>query len=111
MITTVVLTIVLGIVALLDSFLGALLPLKNGTIAFQSMLSLMDSIVFYVRSILPLTVSMIFSYMFLAFAFAVLFKGISFIKRIIPYVNRFGSDGSVGRGTPLKQGVRHWEDY
>lgn len=90
MITTVVLTIILGIVGLMDSLLGAILPLKGGVVVFQSMLNLMDTSVYYIRSILPLTVSTIFVYLFLLFAFGVLFKGISFIKRIIPYVNRFG---------------------
>jgi len=62
MITSTILTILLGFVYLLDILLGSILPLQKGTAMFGYILSLMDNIVFYVRSILPLTISTIFFY-------------------------------------------------
>jgi len=109
MITSTILTILLGFVYLLDILLGSILPLQKGTAMFGYILSLMDNIVFYVRSILPLTISTIFFYAFIAFATLLLIKGVSMVKSIIPYFNRFGSSsGDIpSGGRTLRGGIKY----
>lgn len=91
MITTVIVALFLGIVSIIDNMLGAILPLRHGVAMFQLMLSTVDNVVYYVRSIFPLTISTIFFYGFLMFSVFIVFKFINFIKSIVPYLNRFGS--------------------
>lgn len=102
MIVTLLLTIFLGLIAIIDKVLGAVVPLQKATVAFNAMLLYIDQSVFYIRSILPLTLSNIFASLFLLFSVFLFLKIVSIIKNLIPFLNRFGSNGSslasYGRG-------------
>ena len=92
MITTIIAVLFYAFVALLDSFLGAIISLRAGTEAFNQALSVLDFFVYYVRSVLPLTVSTIFSSLYFVFCVAIVLKFFSYLKRITPFVSRFGSN-------------------
>lgn len=91
MIISLIAVIFLGIFSVVDSMLGAILPLRAGTNVLVQFLGYVDQVVYFVRSLFPLTISTIFSYLFLLFCIAVVLKFVSLVKRLIPGISRFGS--------------------
>lgn len=92
MITTIIAILFYAFVAVLDTFLGAIVSLRAGTEVFAQVLNTFDFFVYYVRSVLPLTVSTIFQSFYFVFCVAVVLKFFSFFKRVTPFVSRFGSN-------------------
>ncbi len=90
-------TILFGVLGIIDSIFGAILPLQKGTVLFLQALQLFDVAVYYIRSLLPLTISAFFAFLFQLFSILVVVWAIKKIKNTIPFLNRFGSD-SMGSG-------------
>ena len=98
MIITIIFTIFLGFIAMVDKALGSVLPLTTATAVFYSVLGYVDTAVFFIRAILPLTISNIFGFIFLLFNIALLLKIIGIFKSFIPFVGRTGSGSGLGSG-------------
>ena len=95
MIITIIFTIFLGLIALVDKALGAIIPLTKGTVAFASMLNYVDLGVYYVRSIFPVTISNFFAFFYILFNIAILLAILRLFKSFIPGFNKVGSRGTL----------------
>lgn len=84
MITTVIIYIVFAIMDMFDAMLSGLGFIKTASSAFNIMIQFIDAIVFYVRSLLPLTISAIFTMMFQLFTVYIVIWFISWIMATIP---------------------------
>lgn len=85
-------TVLFGILGVIDSIFGAILPLQKGTVLFLQALQLFDVAIYYVRALLPLTISAVFAFLFQLFAILVVVWIMRKIIGVIPFLNRFGSN-------------------
>lgn len=88
MILYITLTLMLGMIGIVDKILGSIMDLSNATIVFYSMLNYVDMGVYYVRSILPLTIAMLFRFGWVLFNIGILVLILSAIKSKIPFMGK-----------------------
>jgi hypothetical protein len=88
MILYIILTLFLGMIGIVDKILGSFVDLTNATITFYSMLNYVDISVYYVRSILPVTISNLFRFAWIVFNIGVIIFILSVIKSKIPFMGK-----------------------
>lgn len=102
MITTLIFILFFSIVGLVDKLLSAIPQLSLGAQYLNSFLSLVDNLVYLVRSVMPLTVSMIFGFIASYFGIMFVLLFIKMFKSAIPLLGSFRI--SLGYGS---SGVRN----
>jgi len=88
MILYIILTLLLGMIGIVDKILGSIMDLSRATNTFLSLLNYVDVSVYYVRSILPLTITTIFRFGWIVFNIAILVLILSAIKSKIPFMGK-----------------------
>lgn len=78
----------LGMIGIVDKILGSIMDLSQATLTFYSMMNYVDISVYYVRSILPLSISMIFRFLWILFNISILILILSAIKSKIPFMGK-----------------------
>jgi len=123
MIITFIFVFLFGLLSTVDSIIGSLLSFKAGGIIFVSMLQLLDTVVYWVRSIFPVTISTLFQFAFTLFSIFIVLKFIGMVKSMIPLLNNIGGNqGSAtftnifkGAGAGLRTGskfpYRRWSKF
>lgn len=88
MITTVILFIVFAIMDMFDAMLSGLSFIKSASSVFVSLMKFVDAVVFYIRSLLPLTISAIFT---MIFQLITVWIVVWFIRWIMSTIPLFGN--------------------
>lgn len=73
---------------MVDSMLAAIPAIKIAAQTLKSFLIYMDLFVFYIRSLLPLTISALFDILYVMFSAWFLFFVFRFVLRSIPVLNK-----------------------
>jgi len=99
MITTIVFILFFGLVGLVDKLLSAIPQLTLGAQYLNSFLVLVDNLVFMVRSVMPLTVSMLFGFVSLYFSIMFVLLFVKMFKSAIPVIGNFRLSLGYGSGS------------
>lgn len=85
MLTTAIIYIAFALMNMLDSMLSSLVFIQKASVGFNAMFTYIDMFVYYLRSLMPLTISAIFTVMFQMFTVWVIFFFIRWIMRTVPF--------------------------
>lgn len=99
MITTAIFILFFGVVGIVDKLLSAIPQLTLGVNYLASLLNSVDSVVYLVRSVMPLTVSMLFGIIALYFGIMFVLVFIKMFIRAIPLLGSFRIALGYGGGS------------